>query len=175
MNDMVINSKEVFANVMQIGIVVKDIDQTISKLTEILGLGPFRRITYPPIDRQDVQTEYYGLPGDFSAHFAFTQVGSIELELIQPLEGKSVWADFFQKHGEGLHHIRFNVQEIEPVIEYFADRQIEVSQSGTGLRLGTKFVYFNSEDRLGFTIEILNTLPGTDGRTPQIVDGKVIS
>jgi hypothetical protein len=33
---------------------------------------------------------------------------------------------------------------------------------------------FASEKQVGFVIEVMKVLPGTDGRTPQIVNGKVL-
>jgi len=93
--------------------------------------------------------------------------------LIQPLEGESMWSDFLKEHGEGIHHIRFNVPDVEPVIEYLAGHDIGVAQSGSGLRPGTTWVNLDTESKVGFTIEIMNALAGTDGRTPQIADGKV--
>ena len=60
-----------------------------------------------------------------------------------------------------------------PVIEYLARHGIEVTQSGMGLVPGTTWLNFDTEGKVGFSIEIMNVLPGTDGRTPQIVDGKV--
>jgi hypothetical protein len=32
---------------------------------------------------------------------------------------------------------------------------------------------FASEEKVGFVIEVMKVLPGTNGRTPQIVDGVV--
>jgi hypothetical protein len=104
---------------------------------------------------------------------AFVDLGQVELELIQPLEGKSIWSDFLEKHGEGIHHIRFNTPDHEPVIEYLAQHGIGVSQMGSGLRPGTFWVNFDTEEAIGFTIEIMKSLPGTSGKTPKIVDGEV--
>jgi methylmalonyl-CoA/ethylmalonyl-CoA epimerase len=164
---------EMFSDLVQIGVVVRDLDRTIKVLADVFGLGPFRTITYPPADRKDIQRVYRGEPADFAARMAFTELGPVELELLQPLDGESIWADFLKTHGEGIHHIRFNVPELEPVIEYLAERGVEVAQWASALRPGTSAVNFDTEDKIGFTIEILNPLPGTDGRTPQIVDGKV--
>jgi hypothetical protein len=104
---------------------------------------------------------------------AFTELGPVELELIQPVSGQSIWADFLEQHGGGIHHIRFNVTDMEPVVEYLAGQGIQVAQMGSGLRPGTQWANFDTEGTIGFTIEVMKALPGTDGRTPQIVDGKV--
>jgi len=166
-------AKEMFSDLVQIGVVVRDLDRAIAVLSEVFGIGPFRTIDWPPADRTDIRKFYYGKPGNFTARMAFTELGPVELELIQPLEGKSVWANFLEKHGEGIHHIRFNVPDLEPMIEYLAGHNIGVAQMGSGLRPGTTWVNFDTERIVGFSIEIMNALPGTDGRTPQIMGGKV--
>jgi hypothetical protein len=45
--------------------------------------------------------------------------GNMELELLQPLEGKSPHMDFFRQHGEGLHHLGFFVPNFDELCENF--------------------------------------------------------
>jgi hypothetical protein len=166
--------KDMFNNFVQIGVVVADLELATRNLTEIFGIGPFRIIDWPPEGRTDIQKFYHGEPGDFTARMAFTELGSVELELIQPMEGKSIWADFLREHGGGIHHIRFNVDEVDPVREYLAEKGIVSAQHGSGIRPGTLWMNFASEDKVGFVMEIMKVLPGTDGRTPKIIDNKII-
>ena len=173
MSDTPTSQAGMFSDLVQIGVVVRDLDRAIAFLSDVLGIGPFRTITWPPPDRTDIQRTYHGEPGDFSARMAFAELGSIELELIQPLEGESIWSDFLKQRGEGIHHIRFNTANTRPLIQYLAEHGIKVSQRGSGLRPGTEWAYFDTESEIGFIVEIMNVLPGTGGRTPQIVDGKV--
>lgn len=170
-----VNPKEIFNNFVQIGVVVADLDASIKNLSEIFGIGPFRVIDWPPEGRTDIEKYYHGQPGNFTARMAFTELGSVELELIQPMEGESIWADFLREHGGGIHHIRFNVDNTRPVQEYLSEKGIESAQHGSGIRPGTTWMNFDSEEKVGFVIEIMNVLAGTDGRTPQILNGKVIS
>lgn len=165
--------KEMFSNFVQIGVVVADLEKAIQHLTEVFGIGPFRVIDWPPEGRTDIQKYYHGQAGNFTARMAFTELGPVELELIQPLEGQSIWADFLRDRGGGIHHLRFNVDEIEPVQEYLAAHGIVSAQHGSGIRPGTTWMNFASEEKVGFVIEIMKVLAGTDGRTPMIVDGKV--
>jgi methylmalonyl-CoA/ethylmalonyl-CoA epimerase len=153
-------------NLIQIGVVVRDLDRTVKYLTEIFGMGPFRYTNYPP-DWEDMDTNYRGEPGDFSHRIAFTELGPVELEIIQPLTGESGLTEFLAEHGEGIQHIRFNVAEVQPVLDYLSGHDIEPLTSGSGLRPGTTWVHLDTVDKVGFVIEIMNTLPGTDGRTPQ--------
>ena len=162
-----------FKKFTQIGVVVKDLDHSVKVLQEVFGIGPFRVVDWPPAERTDMQRFYYGQPGSFTARMAFADLGAAELELIQPKEGESIWADFLRTHGEGIHHIRFNVDDVAPVIAYLGQHDITPAQNGLGLRPGTNWVNFGTEEAVGFVIEIMNALPGTDGRTPQISDGKV--
>lgn len=166
-------ASEMFRDFVQIGVVVRDLDKATAALSEIFGIGPFRTIEWPPTDRADIERYYYGKPGDFSARMAFTELGPVELELIQPLEGDSIWADFLREHGGGIHHIRFNVPDIQPVIEYLDGHSIQAAQMGSGLRPGTTWANFDTQSHVGFVIEAMNALPDSDGRTPQIVDGVV--
>jgi hypothetical protein len=36
---------------------------------------------------------------------AMTMLGSLMVELLQPVEGEGVYRDFLNEHGEGLHHL----------------------------------------------------------------------
>jgi catechol 2,3-dioxygenase-like lactoylglutathione lyase family enzyme len=104
---------------------------------------------------------------------AFTELGPVELELIQPLDEDSIWADFLRAQGGGIHHIRFNVPDLEPVIQYLDGKGIQAAQTGSGLRPGTRWANFDSADMVGFVIEAMNVVPGTNGRTPAFSGGKV--
>jgi methylmalonyl-CoA/ethylmalonyl-CoA epimerase len=165
---------QLFSDFVQIGVIVQNLDQTITVLSELLGIKPWRVVPWPPEGRTDMNRVYHGEPGDYSARMAFAELGPIELELIQPVTGASIWADFLAEHGPGLHHIRFNVPEMEPVIAYFADLGIEVTQSASGIRPGTAWAIFDTERLIGFTIEVMRAVPGTSGRTPALVDGEVV-
>jgi hypothetical protein len=165
--------QEMFSDFVQIGVVVDDLHRTLEVLSKVFGMGFFRVITTPVDGRPTGRDIYRGQPANFVAHKAFAQLGAIELELIQPLEGESIWADFLREHGEGIHHIRFNVPSVEPVIEYLARHGIDPIQSGPGLRPGTTWINFDTDHRVGFNIEIMNVAPESDGKTPEIVDGKV--
>ena len=166
-------TKPDFGEVIQVGVVVRDLDRTMVGLTEIFGIGPFRTIVYPPEDRTDIEIEYRGKPGDFRYRQAFVDLGSVELEIIQPLEGETIWSDFLEEHGEGIHHIRFNVADLQSVLSYLAEQDVSVTQAGSGLRPGTFWANLSTQQKLGFTIELMEPVPGSDGRTPGIAGGRV--
>jgi hypothetical protein len=162
--------EKLFKEVMQVGVVVRDLDRTLAGLKEIFGLEAFRSVTYPPADRNDMARMYRGEPGDFVYRQAFIDLGTVELEVIQPVSGKSVWQDFLDRHGEGIHHIRFNTYDMNRIVEHFAGFGIAVGMSGNGLRPGTSWANFETEGRIGFTVEVMQAVPGTTGRTPATVE-----
>lgn len=170
-----VEAKPRFGDVMQVGVVVRDLDRVIAALSDIFGMGPFRVNAYPPEGRGDMNRVYRGEPGDFTYRQAFVDLGTVELELIQPISGRSVWSDFLEKHGEGIHHIRFNTFDMSEVVGYLAGQGISVGMSGNGLRPGTCWANFDTEEQVGFTIEVMQAVRGTSGRTPTVVDGQVVA
>lgn len=164
-----VTGQKLFSNFVQIGVVVRDLDRVVKVLSEVFGLGPFRFVTYPT-DRSDMATTYRGKPGQFSHRIAFTELGPIELEIVQPLAGESTLTEFLDQHGEGIQHIRFNVDDVQEVVDYLARYDIRPAMSGTGLRPGTTWMHLDTADKVGFVIEVMNVLPDSDGRTPQVLD-----
>jgi methylmalonyl-CoA/ethylmalonyl-CoA epimerase len=156
-----------FKTAIQIGVVVADIEQTMRGLTEIFHIGPFRVVDCPPAGRENGQV-YYGEPARFRTRQAFADLGTIELELIQPLEGQTIWSDFLAAHGPGIHHIRFNVPDHQALSSYLNGKGIGRTQEGTGIRDGSYWINYDTEKLLGFVIEILQPTPGSDGRTPGV-------
>lgn len=72
--------KSTFSNLVQIGIVVKDIGETIKCLTSY-GIGPFEHRAVPAGAK-----EYYkGKPMDATFKIVAVNVGGVELEFIQPV------------------------------------------------------------------------------------------
>ncbi|MHB9035733.1 MAG: VOC family protein [Armatimonadota bacterium] len=170
-----IEPSKFFSDFVQIGVIVDDIAATTKALSEVFGLGPFRVFDWPSPDRSDLCRSYQGEPAKFTARMAFTEIGPIELELIQPMEGPSAWADYLAEHGPGIHHIRFNVDEFEPVTDYLMTHGIGLTQSGEGIRPGTRWANLDTEALIGFGIEIMKKLPGTSGRTPQLAETPMMS
>lgn len=158
---------------VQIGILVKDLDQTVKVLTEVFHIGPFQHIIYPPENRPDIQLDYRGEVGKFSHRLAFARLGQIELEIIEPLSGESTLTEFIREHGEGIHHIRFNTPDLDTSLAFLSQKGIQPMMSGSGLRPGTRWVHLDTQEQVGFVIEMMNVLPNTDGRTPILENGRV--
>lgn len=146
---------------VQIGIVVADRDQTTRLLTSLFGIGPFRLVEWP--DRAESKYYYRGAEEHIRIRQAFVQLGDVEVELIQPLEGRSGYSDFLDQTGGGIHHVLFEVSDIDPVIKDLAKSGVSVLQSGTGIRPGTHWVLLDTREMLGFYVELRHRPGESDG------------
>lgn len=152
--------KQYFRNPIQIGMVVEDLEGTMENLEKIFGIGPFRVVDFPPEGEENVKMQYHGRDSKFRAKFCFFDLGNIELEIIQPLTGDTVWGDFLREKGPGLHHIKFSVPTHDSTIECLTGQGIEISQMGAsvGKNLGKEWLYYDTHDLIGFDIEMMNEI-----------------
>ncbi len=139
--------------VVQVGIVVRDAEATVAAWTRRFVLGPAQFVDWPPPDTGLAETAtYHGRPGNFRMRLAFLQAGPVQLEFIQPLEGDNIYADFLAEHGEGLHHLLFNVRDPEGVAHQL---EAPVLQSGgSTLYPGAIWSYLDTQAMLGAMIEL---------------------
>jgi catechol 2,3-dioxygenase-like lactoylglutathione lyase family enzyme len=133
-------------------LVVKDMDKAI-KYFEALGVGPFPPFLGGPGMAFSGKT-VRGKPSDYDMDLRLARgdMGGMGLELIQPLKGRSVYGEFLDKKGEGLHHLAFMVDDLDAEIADMEKRGFKVIQTGA---FGTaKFAYFESEKPGGMFIEL---------------------
>jgi catechol 2,3-dioxygenase-like lactoylglutathione lyase family enzyme len=142
---------------VQIGMVVEDAHRTAERLWSLFGFGPFR-FTEWPWDRPDMKGTYNGRPAHFRMLLGFADLGNIQLELVEPLEGDTIYSEFLSRAGEGIHHLLFDVPDIDRVVATLAERGIGVKMSGTGLRPGTKWLYLDTYELLGWNVELRTKL-----------------
>lgn len=147
---------------VQVGIVVPDLERATRLLTELFGIGPFRFIEWP--NRPESKYYFRGKEETIKIRQAFTQAGPLELELIQPLEGeKNAYYEFLQQKGGGIHHILFEVENMDEAVQNLAAHQVEVLQAGTGIRPGTRWALLDTQALIGFLLELRHVAPGCDG------------
>src|SRR3989304_4543527 len=97
-----------FTNVIQVGIVVRDMEQATKRLSA-LGIGPFE----PKVLAAGRQEWFRGSPLDAEMKITGGKMGDVEIELIQPVRGESPHQEFLDKHGEGIQHIACRVDDLE--------------------------------------------------------------
>jgi methylmalonyl-CoA/ethylmalonyl-CoA epimerase len=83
--------------VEHIGIAVKNLDISIPLFEMLLNTNCYKTET---VDSENVNT-------------AFFQTGSTKIELLESSTSDGVISKFIEKKGEGIHHIAFEVKDIE--------------------------------------------------------------
>jgi hypothetical protein len=147
---------------VQIGIVVEDLQHATELLSSLFGIGPFRFIEWP--NRPDSTYHFRGKQEPIRLRQAFAQVGPLELELIQPLEGEqNAYRQFLDEKGGGIHHVLFETENMDAAIAALAPEGIEVLQNGTGIRPGTRWALLDTQALVGFLVELRHLAPGCDG------------
>ena len=86
---------------------------------------------------------------------AETHVGEIVVELLQPVDGPSIYKEWLDSHGEGLHHIavmRPTASESEATMRHFDELGAGVLMEG---RIGETihFYYLDTEPLLKVIFE----------------------
>lgn len=89
--------------ISQVALVTKDLRKTIEMYYKMLGWGPWNVNVFEPPRHH--HTMLHGKPVHFTMTCAETRVGPIEFEVIEPLEGPSIYKEFLEEKGEGLHHM----------------------------------------------------------------------
>jgi len=140
--------------VAQVAIIVADVDAKAKAWSEFLGVEPTKVLVTGPLETTG--TEYKGEKTPARLKVVVFEFGGFELELMQPIDGPSVWRDFLEEHGDGLHHLGFVATGIDGAIESIEAQGMPLVQRAeykTAYDTGRN-AYFASEDKLGAMIEL---------------------
>jgi len=140
--------------IVHICIVVRDVEKTAETFAEKFGIGPWRiRVIQTPSSRASVRGE----PVDYTLKFGHARVGPIVLELVETLEGKTIYQEFLEKHGEGLHHIGVPTPlPFKDELEKWNSLGIETLQVNKMEDPEEGWAYMDTQDLVGCLIEILS-------------------
>jgi len=130
--------------ITQVAIVAHDLRKTMEAYHKILGWGPWSVYEHkPPILHHQ---ELRGKPVNYSMLGAEVHCDPIDFEILQPLEGPSIYKEHLEQRGEGLHHVSVvsPAEDVDAALANFKKMGIEVLMSG---RLGEniRFYYMDSE------------------------------
>ena len=126
--------------ITQIGIVVKSLEEVMRNYWNILGIGPWDILEYAPPALHDIT--YHGKPVNSKWRVAFTNVGPVQLELLQPVSGDNLYSDFIREHGEGIHHVQFLVDDIKETNQIMEAEGFPILMGGEFLDGG--FAYYDT-------------------------------
>jgi len=132
----------VIKKIEHIGIVVRDIENSLKKYTSLLGLK-LKEIEEVNID-------------NVINRVAFLPIGPTNIELVQTTATTGLAADFLRERGEAIHHIALEVDDLEKIfnelrsqgVQFVWDKIIDGSR-------GSKVAFFKAEEFNGVYIELV--------------------
>jgi catechol 2,3-dioxygenase-like lactoylglutathione lyase family enzyme len=143
------------ASIDQVAVVVRDLDAAMVRYWTQHGIGPWDVYTYGP-QRLSVMT-FRGESRPYVMKLALAFVGDTMYELIESVEGPSIYDEHLAAHGEGLHHLGYYVADIDEAIAAMAARGYALLQSGRGFGQDGDgaYAYFDTASDLGCIMEAI--------------------
>lgn len=140
-----------FRDIVQVAVVVRDIQSAISRYESVYRIGPWETMHLTRESASQIMVNGKPIPEDedYQVILAMTQVGNMNLELIQPLTPNSDYYHFLEEHGEGFHHVA--ISQNDSFFKIMEERKVPQLASAT---IGhTDCVYFDTRKELGFIVE----------------------
>ncbi len=127
------------ARIDHIGIAVSSIRDALGFFEEALGIRLER-----------VESEEGG-----RTQVAFLPVGSSDIELVEPQDADSGLAKFLAKRGEGVHHICFEVDDIEGALEKLKAHGAQlIDETPRQNAQGQRYAFIHPKSAHGVLIEL---------------------
>jgi methylmalonyl-CoA/ethylmalonyl-CoA epimerase len=132
-----------------IAIVVQDIEQPLSFWHDALGLE---------------LTHVEEVPSQESI-VAFLPSGQSEIELVKPTTPTSGIAKYLAKRGPGIHHICFEVDDIEATLAHLKECGVElINETPTIGAGGKKIAFIHPRSTSGVLVELYELTPEEPGQ-----------
>jgi methylmalonyl-CoA/ethylmalonyl-CoA epimerase len=134
-----------FARVDHIGVAVEDLDAAIALHEEAYGMAvAYREV----VEEQGVEA-------------VLLDVGENHVELLRPLNGETPVGRFLSKRGPGLHHVAYQVTDVQATLDTLRDRGLRLIDEAprAGIR-GTRVAFLHPESSGGVLTEIVQPSEG---------------
>jgi len=125
--------------VNHIAVVVNDLEEAMHFWVDALGLELSHR--------EHVASEVVDV--------AFLPVGDSKIELLQPVDNESGVARYLEKRGSGMHHICFEVDNIEAALQKLKLANVQlINEVPTVGADGRKFAFIHPKSASGVLVEL---------------------
>jgi methylmalonyl-CoA/ethylmalonyl-CoA epimerase len=122
-----------------IGIAVKNIEVSLPLYRDVLGM----------------KFEGSEEVADQKVRVAFLCVGESRIELLEPTSPDSAVAKFLEKNGEGIHHIAYEVDDVEAALAELQAKEVRlVDQTPRGGAHGTRIAFLHPKSTGGVLTEL---------------------
>jgi hypothetical protein len=144
----------VIGRVDQLCFLVDDIDRGMATYSQLFGATQWRIYRYGPDTIPALG--YRGEPGRFSFWVALSDCDP-QIELIESIEGPSIYTEWIEQRGLGFHHIGHFTTSLDADAAALERHGMAISQWGRGYGLDGDgaFTYLDSLDQLGVVVELI--------------------
>lgn len=125
-----------------IGIVVRDIQEALRVYETALGL-PLKEVVEVP---------------DQKVQVAFLPLGESNIELVQPSTSDTGTAKYLEKHGEGVHHVCIEVQNIEAVLAKLKAHNVQLIDQEPRPGAHGRVAFIHPKGAHGVLIELVESV-----------------
>lgn len=137
----------------QVAWVVPDLEAAETWFRRVVGVPYFERL--PEVVLGDT-CRHRGRPADAVVSLSLGYLGDTQIELVQPLRGESIHAEFLRAGRTGLHHVAFAVPDFAAAIAGLRAHGLEPVADGVlagGMRV--EFAYFEETVHGASVVEVL--------------------
>ena len=128
-----------FKKIDHIGVAVKNIKESLHIFKDILGMEFSGEEV---VQEQDVKV-------------AFLPVGESEIELLESTSPEGNIAKYIEKKGEGIHHIAFEVEDLDAMLENLQKKGVRLidkeARYGAG---GTRIAFLHPKSTNSILVEL---------------------
>ncbi|HEY48467.1 MAG TPA: methylmalonyl-CoA epimerase [Dehalococcoidia bacterium] len=121
-----------------VSIVVNNLDEGLKTYENLLG----------------VKASHIEEVPDQGIKAAMLMLGDVEIELIEPTTADSGVAKFLEKKGEGVHHMCFEVDDVDKELESLAARGVELIDKQGRKGLAGKIGFLHPRSTRGVLVEL---------------------
>jgi catechol 2,3-dioxygenase-like lactoylglutathione lyase family enzyme len=141
-------------------VVTSDLDGAVRAWADRYRLGPWSIWTK---DASNMTAAVEGEATEFAMRVALASLPSgVRVELIQPLDERSPYAQSLVRHGgaDHIHHLRFDVGDYDAAVAYLRDELgvptiLDATFAGSpGVEGSFTATYFDTQGELGFVVEL---------------------
>jgi methylmalonyl-CoA epimerase len=133
--------------VHHVGIVVRDMEQSMRFYRDTLGLHVHKQETI----------------ADQGVKAALLTLGDSEIELLEPVTPDTGVARYLESKGEGLHHVCFEVDDVDRDLEALKRRDIELIDQTPRVGLAGRICFLHPRALDGTLVELCQPMDAPAG------------
>ncbi len=145
----------IFTDTLQVAVIVRDLDAAVRCYADEYGVGPWAIFEFSPDTVSDMVID--DTPARYAMRLAVANIGRLQIELIEPLDDKSIYAKHLAAHGETLHHVALAVDDYAGAEKALRAKGHHILMGGN--HNGVTYSYFSTEKDLGFPVELYSATP----------------